>query len=190
MEDKKRIILNIVWILIMLILIVVSLLIIVRNAKINDIEDKMRQVKIYDIEDYEQRETVLIEEKSELGKITIPSILLEQAPVKEGTELSTLNEAIGHIATTSLYYGNVGLASHNGGTENANYFENLKNIKVGDEIFYETIYGTKRYIVKTIEKIANDDWSYLEATKDNRLTLITCIRNHPELRLCVQAVEF
>lgn len=37
--------------------------------------------------------------------------------------------------------------------------------------------------------IYETDWSYLEETEDNRITLITCVRNRPNKRLCVQAIE-
>ena len=37
--------------------------------------------------------------------------------------------------------------------------------------------------------IEETDWSYLQETEDNRITLITCVANKPKNRLCVQAVE-
>lgn len=37
--------------------------------------------------------------------------------------------------------------------------------------------------------IDETDWSYLKETEDNRITLITCVRNRPNKRLCVQAIE-
>jgi LPXTG-site transpeptidase (sortase) family protein len=47
----------------------------------------------------------------------------------------------------------------------------------------------KRYHVEVIAVIKDTDWSYLQQTKDNRITLITCVENQPEYRLCVQGVE-
>ena len=123
-----------------------------------------------------------------IGTLTIPDILLDNAPIKEGTELSILSSAIGHFTNTSLYAGNVGLASHNGG-DNGDFFKNLNKVKVGSEIYYQTNYGTRRYVVKTIKVIQETDWSYLESTENNRLTLITCVKGQPDKRLCVQAVE-
>lgn len=123
-----------------------------------------------------------------IGTLTIPDILLENAPIRESTELSTLNEAIGHFTSTDIYAGNVGLASHNYG-DSGDFFMNLKNIKIGSEIFYQTNYGTKRYIVTVKEIIDETDFSYLQKTEDNRITLITCVNNHPTKRLCVQGVE-
>lgn len=132
-------------------------------------------------------EQIIILNDDEIGVLTIPDILLENAPVKESTELSTLARAIGHFTNTSIYNGNVGLASHNGG--DGDYFKDLNKLKVGNEIYYQTRFGVKRYLVKTIKIIAEDDWSYLGETEDNRITLITCVNGKPNKRLCVQAIE-
>lgn len=143
------------------------------NEEIKDIEPLNQQVIVYE---------------DTIGTLTIPDILLDNAPIKEGTELSILSSAIGHFTNTSLYAGNVGLASHNGG-DNGDFFKNLNKVKVGSEIYYQTNYGTRRYVVKTIKVIQETDWSYLESTENNRLTLITCVKGQPDKRLCVQAVE-
>jgi len=132
-------------------------------------------------------EQIIIIDDDMIGVLTIPDILLENAPIKESTELSTLATAIGHFTNTSIYNGNVGLASHNGG--DGDYFKDLNKLKVGNEIYYQTRFGVKRYLVKTIKTIDEDDWSYLEETKDNRITLITCVKGKSNKRLCVQAVE-
>ena len=47
----------------------------------------------------------------------------------------------------------------------------------------------RKYIVDTKKEILETDWSNLEGTSDNRLTLITCIKNKVNQRLCVQAVQ-
>lgn len=44
-------------------------------------------------------------------------------------------------------------------------------------------------MVDTIAEIQEDEWSYLEDTKENKITLITCIKNQPTKRLCIQATE-
>ena len=99
-----------------------------------------------------------------------------------------LSNAIGHFENTNLFEGNVRLASHNSDT-NAKYFKDLYKLKKGDEIIYKSRYGTITYIVESISQIDSYDWSYLESTQDNRITLITCISGKPNLRLCVQGVE-
>ena len=124
----------------------------------------------------------------QIGTLTIPDILLENAPIRESVELNTLSSTIGHFTSTSIYQGNVGLASHNSGGS-GDYFKNLKNIKIGSEIYYQTNYGTKRYVVETKNIIDETDFSYLNETEDNKITLITCVAGQKEKRLCVQAVE-
>ena len=130
----------------------------------------------------------IIHYDDEIGTLTIPDILLDNAPIRESVELSTLSETIGHFPSTSIYEGNVGLASHNSGSQ-GDFFKNLKKIKIGSEIFYQTNYGTKRYVVTTKEIISEEDWSYLQETEDNRITLITCVAGQKDKRLCVQAIE-
>lgn len=66
---------------------------------------------------------------------------------------------------------------------------NLKNIKIGSKIYYQTKYDTKIYLVETITEISDEDWSYLEDTKENRITLLTCVSGKPNNRLCVQGIE-
>ena len=70
-----------------------------------------------------------------------------------------------------------------------NYFEKLKDVKKGDEIKYKCEDFEKIYLVDKIEIIRNTDWSYLENTKENKITLITCVENEPNLRRCVQGIE-
>ena len=158
--------------------------------KSNEIASKINVGDNLDIEDtpIEEIEQKIIHFDDEIGVLTIPDILLEDAPIRESVELSTLAVTIGHFPSTSLYEGNVGLASHNSGGK-GDFFKNLKNIKIGSEIFYQTEYGTKRYVVKTKTIIADDDWSYLQHTDDNRITLITCVKGQSDKRLCVQAIE-
>lgn len=136
----------------------------------------------------ENIEQDIIHYDDEIGTLTIPDILLDNAPIRESVELSTLSETIGHFPSTSIYEGNVGLASHNSGSQ-GDFFKNLKKIKIGSEIFYQTNYGTKRYVVTTKEVISEEDWSYLQETDDNRITLITCVSGQKDKRLCVQAIE-
>ena len=136
----------------------------------------------------ENIEQDIIHYDDEIGTLTIPDILLDNAPIRESVELSTLSETIGHFSSTSIYEENVGLASHNSGSQ-GDFFKNLKKIKIGSEIFYQTNYGTKRYVVTTKEIISEEDWSYLQETEDNRITLITCVAGQKDKRLCVQAIE-
>ena len=102
--------------------------------------------------------------------------------------MEVLNKKVGHFEETNVENGNVGLAAHNRGYE-YNFFQNLKNVKIDDEIFYRHENFEKTYIIDTIEIIQNSDWSYLEKTDENKITLITCVENEPDFRRCVQATE-
>ena len=123
----------------------------------------------------------------EKWKIIIPKIELE-AQINEGTSQEVIAKTVGHFEQTSIFEGNIGLAAHNSG-KGCDYFKNLKKLKTGDEIIYVSKYGTKYYEVSRIQNIDETDWTYLQQTKDNRITLITCIENTPNMRLCIQGVE-
>ncbi len=120
-------------------------------------------------------------------KLEIPKINLV-ANISEGTSKEILNNYIGHFEETKKDIGNIGLAAHNRGYQ-VNYFEKLKDLKEGDYIYY-TYKETKRtYVIISRLIIKDTEWSNLENTEDNRLTLITCVENKPKLRRCVQAIE-
>ena len=69
-------------------------------------------------------------------------------------------------------------------------FSKIINLQKGDEIIYTTFNNySKIYHIETITQINDDDWSYLEDTQDNRITIITCVKNQPNQRLVVQAIE-
>lgn len=40
-----------------------------------------------------------------------------------------------------------------------------------------------------ITVIEETNWSYLENTVENKITLITCVENEPSYRRCIQATE-
>ena len=127
------------------------------------------------------------EKQGEIWQLMIPKIDLI-APITEGTEQATISKTIGHFTETSNWDGNVGLASHNRGNR-ASFFENIKNLVKNDLIIYQKGDDTKHYQVETVTIIQDNDWSYLQPTTDNRITLITCIKNQPNYRLCIQALE-
>lgn len=127
------------------------------------------------------------EEKEEIWQIEIPKISVK-APISEGTTKEILNQYVGHFQTTAKENGNIGLAAHNRGYE-VNYFQDLKLLKEGDEIIYQHNDFRKTYEVKKIRIIKDTEWTYLEETEENQLTLITCVENQPEYRRCIQAIE-
>ena len=128
-----------------------------------------------------------IEKDNQIWKIEIPKINLD-AETSEGTDRETLNEYVGHFEETQVEEGNIGLAAHNRGYA-VNYFQNLKNLREGDEIIYQHNDFQKIYEVEKCRIIKDTDWKCLENTEENRLTLITCMENEPEYRRCIQAIE-
>lgn len=119
--------------------------------------------------------------------IEIPAISL-RAEITEGTTKEVLDKFVGHFEETATWIGNIGLAAHNRGYEN-NYFADLKKLKEGDIINYCYDNNIRKYTVTKLAIVKDTDWSYLENTQENRLTLITCVENEPNYRRCVQAIE-
>ena len=70
-----------------------------------------------------------------------------------------------------------------------NYFARIKELEKGDLIIYYTELGKKIYEVEMVTIIRDVDWSYLEKTEENKITLITCVEDEPELRRCIQGKE-
>lgn len=122
-----------------------------------------------------------------LGNLIINKINLN-AEVKEGSSNEVLKDYIGHIEETAKYDGNVGLAAHNRGNEHS-YFARINELELGDEIIYKTKFEERKYKVTNKKEILETDWSLLGNTKQNQLTLITCIKNKVNQRLCVQAIQ-
>ena len=126
-------------------------------------------------------------EEKNIWYLEIPKINLK-ADIREGTTKEIMEDYIGHFEETKKDKGNVGLAAHNRGYKN-NYFERLKELKEGDSIFYNYQGKRKEYLVTKHVIIKDTDWSYLEETKENKITLITCVENEPAYRRCIQGEE-
>jgi len=148
------------------------------------IENNTNQIN--DIKEEINTETQAKFDENTIGVLKIPKIDLE-AEIKEGVELDVLAQYIGHFRNSSLWDGNVALASHNRGNSVAHHFERIHLLKNGDEILYITNLGERRYTVYNTKEIDSTDWSVTLETSENIITLITCISNKPEKRLCVQA---
>lgn len=138
----------------------------------------------------ETQETNLEYNDNSTGTIEIPKIGLV-APIKEGTDLETLAQYVGHFSNSSVWDGNVALAAHNRGTSVKHYFDRINELVNGDTIIYKTKLGERSYEVISSKEIENTDWSVTQSNtnENNTITLITCIRNQPEKRLCVIAEE-
>ena len=140
-------------------------------------------------EETKQQEQKVEEQQEDVKEWTIEiPIISMKAEISEGTDTETLNKHVGHFEETSDLNGNIGLAAHNRGYP-VNYFARIKDLKEGDEIYYKYNGVEKKYIVEIKEIIKDTDWKYLEQTKENKITLITCVEDAPMYRRCIQAVE-
>ena len=120
-------------------------------------------------------------------QIEIPKINLV-APIAEGTSANIMNEYVGHFEETPKNKGNIGLAAHNRGYK-INYFQNLKLLQKGDLIIYTYNGEISKYSVNELGIIKDIDWSKLESSSQDKLTLITCLEDEPEYRRYIQAVK-
>ena len=147
------------------------------------------QNQTIDSENIIKDNTLILEETNTLQSwyIQIDKIGLK-APIQEGTTQKVMEDYVGHFEESSKDLGNVCLAAHNRGYKN-NYFSRLKELQEGDEIKYIYKNIEKTYIVTKHEIIQNTDWSNLEPTEENTITLITCVENEPEYRRCIQGIE-
>ena len=153
-----------------------------KSEDYDDISNKLENIQNTD--NIEETEFMELWDTNVIGTLEISSINLKLS-IADGIEDDVIAKYIGHFPSTALINGNVGLAGHN----TRDFFANLKKVKKGDEIVYNFLLGTKTFIVEIIVEIQEDDWSYLEDTEDNKITLITCIKNQPTKRLCIQATE-
>jgi len=121
-----------------------------------------------------------------IGTVKIPSLDINMK-VWEGETNASMKKGLGHYSSTSAWDGNVGVCGHNRGAKYV--IGDIKNLEIGDTITYITVYGTRTYEVSMVKKISNTDWSYLQATTDNRITITTCVAGDSSQRWVVQAVE-
>ena len=177
--------------LIILSLIITSIIFIFLDQKVfsnfNQIFENSIEITIPDkteihLENKIEEDNILNQWKLEIPKINL------SANIQEGTSMQVMNKNIGHFIETSKENGNIGLAAHNRGYK-VNYFKNLKKLKKGDLVIYTYKGKSKSYIVNSSEIIKDTDWSKLNKSSVDKLTMITCVENRPDYRLCVQAIS-
>lgn len=156
---------------------------VLKTSQTNPILEEKENVE----EKTEIEEVIENQYKTNQWRIVISKINLD-APILEGTSKEVLRRGVGHFTSTSKWNGNIVLAAHNRGYK-YNFFQEIKRLEIGDFIEYQTEQGKRTYQVYEKEKIKETNLSILENTKENKLTLITCVENLPEYRLCVQAKE-
>ena len=107
--------------------------------------------------------------------------------VFEGESTASMGKGAAHIAATSTWDGNCALCGHNRGS--TPYFSFVKDMSIGDRVIYTTKYGTRTYEVYRKEKIQETDFSVLNWSAGNILSLLTCVENVPNLRWLAQLRE-
>lgn len=142
-----------------------------------------------------QTEKSAISEESQKSKteqevntwsLIIPKIDIN-AQIQEGTGQEVLINYVGHFTGTPKENGNIGLIGNNSGGNN-NYFENLEKLEKNDVILYK--YGNVQQQYKVIENmiIQDTDWTYLQNSEEDKITLITGAKTNENERRCVQAI--
>lgn len=177
----KRIII-ILSTLTLVISIIASIIIINIIKKKNKIDETYNMIEQNNIQNTENKDLVLAD--GTMGIIKIEKIGFEGL-IQDGTDLKTLDNYVGHFKNSSIFDGNVALAAHN----NSKFWKNLNKLSNGDKIIYTCLLGTKTYEVFNIKIISSDDWSLIQNSNKNLITLITCVHGKPSERLCVQGVE-
>ena len=126
-----------------------------------------------------------------IGYLTVQGTNIKDFPVKDARDnsemLTVMKTAVGHFTQTPIFNGNVGLSAHN--RDYKIDFRQLKNVNIGDIVTYRTNFGTRTYKIAVKTEIEETNFSYLENTQDNRITVITCIEDKPTKRLVVQAIQ-
>ena len=159
------------------------------KKEIEHIENKIEKTDIQN-EIMTEENTDLLDFAEEIdGRKVIGTIEIEKIDYKgivyENTELSTLKYGVGHFTSSPYINGNVCLAAHN----TDQFWARLKEPSTGDKILYKTFWGNKSYEVFNSSIIDEMDFSLLENSDQNIITLITCVKNNKPKRLCVQAKE-
>ena len=121
-----------------------------------------------------------------LAVLKIPSLNVN-VKVYQGTDNDALAKGAGHFENTSIWSGNVCVAGHNRGVNC--YFGDIHTLNAGDTITLTTMLGTRTYAVSSVTKVSVNDVSGLGTSGINMITLYTCVRDQPDYRWQVTAVE-
>lgn len=111
--------------------------------------------------------------------------------IQEGTTYEVLNQSVGHVEESNILNGIVALKAYNIG-KGMNYFANLKELIIGDEIKYEVneekrTYKVEENIILNKEKI-KDKIQKIEK-ENNFLVLITYVKDMENKNRLVIAKE-
>lgn len=108
-----------------------------------------------------------------IGRIRIPRIGIDLIYV-QGTARDDLAKGPGHYPASPMpgQLGNAAIAGHR--TTHGKPFYNLNELKAGDDILIDTVYGHFRYRVTQQLIVAPTDVAVVGPTPDAQLTLTTC----------------
>ncbi|QJA08067.1 class D sortase [Romboutsia sp. CE17] len=136
----------------------------------------------------EDNENMEINLGDEIGLIDIPSVNISSVIVS-GTGKEQIRYYVGHFEDTPMpgENGNFCIAGHSSTVYN-NVFNNLKKIKLNDEIKITTSKGEFTYIVSDIFETEPTNMSVLNQDNDlKELTIVTCT-NQGKDRLIVKGI--
>ena len=180
MKIKRLIIILSTLTLVISIIASIIIINIIKNK--NKIDETYNMIEQNNIQNTENKDLVLAD--GTMGIIKIEKIGFEGL-IQDGTDLKTLDNYVGHFKNSSIFDGNVALAAHN----NSKFWKNLNKLSNGDKIKYTCLLGFKTYEVFNTKIISSDDWSLIQNTNKNIITLVTCVHGKPSERLCVQGIE-
>lgn len=105
-----------------------------------------------------------------VGRVDIPRLGLGVIVI-EGTSITTLRRAVGHISGTALpgQKGNIAISGHRD-----TFFRPLRDIEQNDIITLTTLAGEYRYRVVSTKVVDPTDLSVLNSSENEILTLVTC----------------
>lgn len=146
----------------------------------NDVEISYSDVNNSSI-NYDININPLYYDDGSIGTLAIPN-LGKNLKVYEGESLDNLKKGVAHFSFMSTWDGNVGIAGHND-----DEFLNLWTLNLGDKVTYTTKYGVRDYAISSIDIVNVDDFTTLNYTLDNRLTLITCVQGQEDKRYSIVA---
>lgn len=120
--------------------------------------------------------TETIESGALIGKLEISSISLE-VPIREGSDKTSLKDAVGHLKGTAPIgdaYGNCCIAGHRNYSF-GRFFNRLNEVQEGDAVILTDQNGMEyTYIVSSATVVKPEELSVLEPLEGGELTLITC----------------
>ena len=106
-----------------------------------------------------------------IGKLNIPSVDIDCIILDEVNDRA-LSYGIAKVSNGARIYdynSNIVIAGHRD-----SYFNNLKNINIGDKVYLEHIEGISKYLIENIKIVSPYEVENTNKKYKERITLITC----------------